>query len=70
MVIGGLTGFYGIVLGFGVLLSNLCAVKTFGTPFTAPVAPMHIGALIRDLFVRLSWTRLGKRELKIQSLEK
>lgn len=70
MVIGGLTGFYGIVLGFGVLLSNLCAVKTFGTPFTAPVAPMHIGALIRDLFMRLSWTRLGKRELKIQSLEK
>ena len=70
MVIGGLTGFYGLVLGFGVLLTNLCAVKAFGTPFTAPVAPMHIGALVRDSFVRLSWVRLGKRELKIQSLEK
>lgn len=70
MVIGGLTGFYGIVLGFGVLLSNMCAVKSFGTPFTAPVAPMHLGALLRDFFVRISWKYLGKRELRIQSLEK
>ena len=70
MVIGGLTGFYGIVLGFGVLLTNMCAVKSFGTPFTAPVAPLHLGAIIRDFWVRLSWKKLGKRELKIQNLEK
>lgn len=70
MVIGGLTGFYGIVLGFGVLLTNMCAVKSFGTPFTAPVAPMHLGALVRDFWVRLSWKKLGSRELKIQNLKK
>lgn len=70
MVIGGLTGFYGIVLGFGVLLCNMCAVKSFGTPFTAPVAPMHLGALVRDFWLRLSWKHLGKRELQIQNLQK
>lgn len=70
MLIGGLTGFYGIVLGFGVLLANMCAVKAYGTPYTAPLAPMHIGALVRDSWIRISWKRLGKRELQIQSLEK
>lgn len=70
MIIGGLTGFYGIVLGFGVLLCNMCAVKSFGTPFTAPVAPMHFGALVRDFWMRISWKKLGKRELDIHKLEK
>lgn len=70
MVIGGITGFYGIIIGFGVLLTNVCAVQSFGTPFAAPFAPLHIGALMRDTFVRMSWTRLGKRELQIETLEK
>lgn len=70
MIIGGLTGFYGMVLGFGVLLVNLCAVKSFGTPFLAPVAPLHIGALLRDSLIRLSWKKLGKRELEIDKLQK
>ncbi len=70
MVIGGITGFYGIVIGFGVLLANMCAVKSFHTPFAAPFAPMHFGAVVRDTLVRTSWKRLGKRELKVESLEK
>lgn len=70
MIIGGITGFYGIVIGFGVLLVNMCAIQAFGTPFTAPFSPLHIGAVLRDSFLRISWKLLGKRELKIQSMEK
>lgn len=70
MLIGGLAGFYGIVLGFGVVLVNMCAVSSFGTPFLAPFAPWHAGAVVRDSFWRLSWKTLGKKELKIQNLEK
>lgn len=70
MIIGGVTGFYGIVIGFGVLLVNMCAVQAYNAPFTAPFAPLHIGAVLRDSFLRISWKLLGKRELKIQSMEK
>ena len=70
MIIGGITGFYGIVIGFGVLLVNMCAVQAYNAPFTAPFAPLHIGAVLRDSFLRISWKLLGKRELKIQSMKK
>lgn len=70
MIIGGLAGFYGIVLGFGVVLFNMCAVTAYGTPYVAPFSPMHLGALWRDSFWRLGWKTLGKRELQIHSLEK
>ena len=70
MIIGGLAGFYGIVIGFGMMLVNLCAMRSMQTPFTAPFSPANPGALVRDSFLRLSWKRLGKRELKIKSLEK
>lgn len=70
MLIGGLAGFYGIVLGFGVVLFNLCAVTAYGTPFLAPFSPLLVGALARDSFWRRSWKRLGKRELEVHALEK
>lgn len=70
MFVGGLSGFFGLVLGFGVLLTNLCAVRSMQTPFTAPFAPFSLGAIVRDSFMRLSWKHLGKRELHIQNLEK
>ena len=70
ILIGGLTGFYGIVLGFGVLLVNLCAVKSFDTPFLSPIAPSNFGVMFRDALYRKSWKTLGKRELQIKKLEK
>ena len=70
MLVGGLAGFYGIVLGFGVVLLNLCAVTAYGTPFLAPFSPVHVGALLRDSFWRRSWKKIGGRELRIRSLEK
>lgn len=70
MLIGGFTGFYGIVIGCGVLLVNLSAMESFGTPFLSPIAPIQFGALSRDSLFRMSWKKLGKREFEIGKLKK
>lgn len=69
MVIGGIFGFYGIVVGASVLLVNMCAANPYGVPLLSPIAPFSLGAM-RDNFFRMSWKKLGKRELKIDKMEK
>lgn len=69
MVIGGLFGFYGIVVGASILLINMCASNPYGVPFLSPISPFSIGAM-RDTILRFSWRKLGKREMKIRNLEK
>ncbi len=69
MVIGGTFGIYGIVIGATVLLVNICAANPYGVPLLSPLAPFSPGAM-RDNFIRTTWLRLGKRELKIDKMEK
>lgn len=69
MIIGGFFGFYGIIIGFAVLLVNMCSVNPFGIPLLSPVAPLSVGAF-RDVIFRLGWRHLGRRDLKIQKMEK
>lgn len=69
MIIGGFSGFYGIVLGFGVVLVNICAINPYKTPYMAPVSPFSLGAF-RDMIFRVSWKTLGKRDLSISKMEK
>lgn len=69
MVIGGTFGFYGMIIGAAVLLVNICAANPYGVPLLSPIAPFSLGAM-RDNFIRLSWKELGKRELKIDKMEK
>lgn len=69
MLIGGLAGFYGIVLGFGVLLVNISSVNPFNVPYMTTISPFTPGAL-RDTVVRSSWRVLGRHELSIKKMEK
>ena len=39
MIAGTFFGLYGVVLGLLLLLSSLCAMRSFGVPFLAPCAP-------------------------------
>ncbi len=64
--IGGILGLYGMVLGFLVLVVNLCSLHTLGTPLTAPIAPWQPRAL-RDLFWRSGWQRLGQEDYNVSS---
>ena len=64
--IGGILGLYGMVLGFLVLVVNLCGLHTLGTPLTAPIAPWQPRTL-RDLFWRSGWQRLGQEDYTVSS---
>ena len=69
IIIGGLSGLYGIMMGFAVVLVNSAAINPYGVPFTSPLSPTKIGAW-RDLIIREDWRRMGKRKMLIQKLEK
>lgn len=67
IIIGGTWGLYGISVGFMLVLTNLCAVTSFGTPITSPAAPF-LGKAMRDTFVRVGWKRMGKKRLHVQNM--
>lgn len=66
ILIGGLGGLYGIMLGLGVLIINLCSVNSFGVPFTAPFTPFdRYGS--RDSIIFAGWKKVGSRFIKVQN---
>lgn len=69
IVIGGVAGFYGIMMGFAVVLVNMASLSPYGIPFTSPLSPTKVGAW-RDMLIRASWLKMGKRRMQIDKLEK
>lgn len=69
MTVGGVFGFYGIVIGFAAVLINSCWASPYGVPLSAPVAPFSLKAM-RDTFLRFSWKELSKRNFNINSMER
>lgn len=67
IVIGGLTGLYGMTIASAVLLCNACRLNNFGVPFTSPISPFSPKAM-RDVFVRSSWKVLQKSTHTVQKL--
>ncbi|MCD7773971.1 MAG: spore germination protein [Clostridiales bacterium] len=64
---GGFFGFYGIILGFSVIVINLCSVSSFGVPFTSPVSPFDVYGS-RDSIIFAGWRKTGSRFMQIQKL--
>lgn len=69
IIVGGLSGLYGIMLCFAAVLINAAAINPYGVPFTSPISPAKTGAW-RDMVVRLDWKKLGKKRMQIDKLEK
>lgn len=67
IVVGGTWGLYGISVGFVLVLTNLCALTSFGTPITSPAAPF-LGTAMRDTFIRVGWKQLGTKRLHVQKM--
>ena len=67
ILIGGLTGIFGIAAGCTVILINACRVNNFGVPFTAPLSPFTPSAM-RDVLVRVSWRTMQKYRERVQDL--
>jgi len=67
ILIGGLTGMFGIALGCSAMLINACRVNNFGVPFTAPLSPFTFSAM-RDVLIRAGWKTMQKRDERVQDL--
>lgn len=67
IVIGRITGIYGLVLGIAVLCVNVTALNPYGVPYSSPISPLNKKS-IGDIFYRESWTKLSKRKVKVQNL--
>lgn len=68
IIIGGLTGIYGLMLGAGVLFVNICSLNPYGVPYSAPLSPLTKKSL-GDSIIRQGWKRLSKRRVIVSELE-
>ncbi|MCM1114203.1 MAG: spore germination protein [Clostridium sp.] len=67
IIIGGLTGMYGIVLGAGVVFVNICSLNPFGIPHSSPISPLDKHS-IGDIFYRETWKKLSQRRVRVNEL--
>ena len=68
IIIGGFTGLYGIMLGIGIMLVDICSVSPYGIPFSAPVSPFVLKAQ-EDVLIRKNWTKLNQESKLIQRMK-
>lgn len=59
-ILGGLFGFYGIIVGTLILLAHLASIRSFGVPYSAPVMPFTAQDL-KDLMIRAPWWAMTRR---------
>ncbi len=67
IILGGTLGLYGVALLLGVLIVNICAIETFGVPYTAPIAPFTFKAT-KDVLVRTGFKTLEKTHTNVTKL--
>ena len=61
MLLAGSLGFFGVAIGLYAGLIHLLSLRSFGVPYTSPVAPLRIRALLQDTFVRAPWWAMKRR---------
>jgi|Deesub1362A_J573_1020465.scaffolds.fasta_scaffold00029_84 spore germination protein KA len=55
-ILAGVLGLFGLVIGLVVIVTHTCSLRSFGVPYTAPVAPLDFPEL-KDIFIRAPlWT--------------
>ncbi len=69
MILAGLLGFFGVAMGLYALAIHLLRLRSFGVPYTSPVAPLRIRAFLQDTFVRAPWWALKRRPQLIDTEE-
>ena len=61
ILIGGFTGLYGIMLGLGLMIIDICSVSPYGVPLSAPLSPFIANAQ-NDTIFRKSWTNAKRKK--------
>lgn len=68
ILIGGFTGLYGIMLGIGIMLVDICSVSPYGIPLSAPLSPF-VRSAQRDALIRRSWNKTKGRKTLIREMK-
>ncbi len=68
ILIGGLTGLYGIMLFAGLMLTDLCAGAPFGVPYSAPLSPF-VKQAQQDAIWRAGWRKPGRRITTVKEMK-
>lgn len=68
IIIGGLTGFFGVFIVVGLILADICHTNPYGVPFSAPFSPF-VRQAQRDSIFRENWRKLGKYRPEIREME-
>jgi spore germination protein KA len=65
VIITGFLGAFGLMMGLLVLLIHLVAIRSFGVPYLAPLAPLELRGLFQDVLIRAPWWMMWKRPWQI-----
>ena len=65
ILVGGLTGLWGISLATAVILISVCSKSSLGVPYMSSLAPFSLRRM-RDVFIRAGWKTLGKHTIRVQ----
>lgn len=68
LLCGGFFGVWGVMIGFAFLLMDLCGSQSFGVPLLAPVSPLNVPMVLRDVAGRMGWRRLSRWNAKVQGM--
>ena len=60
LALAGIAGGFGVITGLLVTLLHLASVRSFGTPYLWPVAPLNLSGM-KDVFIRMPiWVQSGR----------
>lgn len=60
MILAGVFGLFGIACGLILIYLHLINLRSFGTPYLSPIAPLNTSDL-KDVFWRAPWWKMNKR---------
>jgi len=60
IVLSATLGLYGLISILIIIVVHLCALRSFGTPYLSPIAPVSLGDM-KDLIVRAPWWAMFTR---------
>ncbi len=61
MLLAGTLGFFGLSLGYYLIVLHLCCLRSFGIPYLGPFGPGNLYDLLKDTFFRAPWWALRTR---------
>jgi len=60
LTLAGIAGGFGVIMGLLATLMHLASLRSFGTPYLWPVAPLDLAGL-KDVFIRMPLWTMSKR---------